>query len=135
VTEQHWLSRVQAGPLDTTSGSYLTGVTGRRFAADHLAAWITGPEPDRLAVVTGSPGTGKSALLSLPVLLSQPTRRRDLLRAGPSSMLSHAADLIPADLPVVAVHARGLSTDQAAGMIARALGRTPGSAAELLGGA
>jgi WD40 repeat protein len=132
VDEQHWLSRAQAGPQDTTLGSYLTGVTGRRLAAEHLAGWITGPEPDRPAVVTGSPGTGKSALLSLPVLLSQPARRRDLLRAGSGSLLHHAAGLIPAGLPGVAVHARGLSTNQAARAIAEALGRSSASAAELL---
>ena len=132
VDEQHWLSRAQAGPQDTTFGSYLTGVTGRRLATEHLAIWITGPEPDRLAVVTGSPGTGKSALLSLPVLLSQPTRRSDLLRAGSGSLLQYAAGLIPASLPVAAVHARGLSTDQAARAIARSMGRAPVTAAELL---
>jgi WD40 repeat protein len=132
VDEQHWLSRARAGPLDTTAGSYLTGVTGRLLAAEHLAGWINGPEPDRLAVVTGSPGTGKSALLSLPVLLSQQAGRGDLLKTGSGSLLHNAAGLIPVGLPVVAVHARGLSTDQAAGAIARALGRTSVSAAELL---
>jgi WD40 repeat protein len=132
VDEQHWLSRAQAGPQETTVGSYLTGVTGRRLAAEHLADWLTGPEPDRLAVVTGSPGTGKSALLSLPVLLSQRARHSDLLRTGSGSLLHHAAGRIPAGLPVAAVHVRGLSTDQAARAIADALGRDPLSAAGLL---
>jgi WD40 repeat protein len=132
VDEQHWLSRAQAGPQGTTVGSYLTGVTGRRRAAEHLADWITGPEPDRLAVITGSPGTGKSALLSLPVLLSRQAGRGDLLRGGPGSLLHDVAGLIPVGLQVVAVHARGLSTDQAAGVTARALGRASLSAAELL---
>ena len=132
VDEQHWLSRAQAGPQDTILGSYLTGVTGRRLAIEHFASWVTGPEPDRLAVVTGGPGTGKSALLSLPVLLSQPARRGHLLQPGSGSLLHYAAGLITAGLPVTAVHARGLSTDQAARAIARGLGRVPVSAADLL---
>jgi hypothetical protein len=40
--------------------------------ADAVRLWqisldLTGPEPDRLAVITGSPVTGKSALLSLRI--------------------------------------------------------------------
>ena len=133
VDEQHWLSRVRGGPEETTTGTYLTGKEGRILAAEHLATWMTNPEPRRLAVVTGSPGTGKSTLLSLPVLLTQQTRREDLLRAaGPGSLVQRTADLLPADTPLVAVHARGLNTDQAAGIVARALGRDAAAAASLL---
>ncbi len=132
VDEQHWLSRVQAGPQDTTTGSYLTGRTGRLRAVERLAGWLNRLTPGRLAVVTGSPGTGKSALLSLPVLLTQPDFRDGLLRTGSGSLLQHAAGLIPAHLPVTSVHARGLSTDQAATAVAQALGRTSASAAGLI---
>ena len=65
VAEQHWLSRVRGGPEETTTGFYLTGRTGRVRAGQHLAAWMTGPGPGAWPVVTGSPGTGKSALLAL----------------------------------------------------------------------
>ena len=94
---------------------------------------MTSPGRGGLAVVTGSPGTGKSTLLALPVLLAQPARRADLLAgAGPGSMIERAAALLPADTPVAAVHARGLNADQAAQVIAQALGLVPGSAATLL---
>ena len=76
VAEQHWLSRVRGGPEESTTGFYLTGKTGRLRAGEHLAAWMTDPGPKGLAVVTGSPGTGKSALLALPVLLTQPALAR-----------------------------------------------------------
>ena len=133
VAEQHWLSRVRGGPEESTTGFYLTGRTGRLRAAEHLAAWMTDPGPEGLAVVTGSPGTGKSALLALPVLLTQRAWRADLLRgAEPGSLVQRTADLLPADTPVVAVHARGLNTDQAAGAIAQALGRAPSTASALL---
>ena len=131
--QQHWLSRARAGPNETTTGLYLTGKEGRILAAEHLATWMTEPGSRGLAMVTGSPGTGKSALLSLPVLLTQQTWRQDLLRtAGPGSLIRRTANLIPADTPLVAVHARGLNTDQAARIVAQALGRDASSATALL---
>jgi len=133
VSEQHWLSRVRGAPQESTTGFYLTGRTGRIQAAEDLARWMTEPDHRGLAVVTGSPGTGKSALLALPVLLTQPSRREDLLSATePGSLIQRTADLLPVDTPIVAVHARGLNTDQAAGAIAQALGRTYGTASTLL---
>jgi WD40 repeat protein len=133
VPEQHWLSRVRGGPEESTTGFYLTGRTGRLRAAQHLAAWIADPGPGGLAIVTGSPGTGKSALLALPVLLTQPAVRTDLLRrAEPGSLVQRTADLLPLDTQIVAVHVRGLNTDQVAGAIAQALGRAPRTAAALL---
>lgn len=131
--QQHWLSRVRGGPEESTTGFYLTGKTGRRRAAEQLAAWITDPGSNGLAVVTGRPGTGKSALLALPVLLTHRSRRADLLRvADPGSLIRLTADLLDASTSVIAVHARGLNADQAATAIARALGRGSRTAAALL---
>ncbi len=133
VDEQHWLSRVRSGPEETTDGWYLTGKEGRILAAQHLVTWMTDPGQHELAVVTGSPGTGKSTLLSLPVLLTERSRRKDLLRtAGTDSLIQRTADLLPASTQLVAVHARGLNTNQAAGLLARALGRDGHSADALL---
>jgi energy-coupling factor transporter ATP-binding protein EcfA2 len=133
VSEQHWLSRVQGAPQESTTGFYLTGRTGRIQAAEDLIGWMTAPGRGGLAVVTGSPGTGKSALLALPVLLSQPTRRADLLaRAGDGSLIQRAATRLPTGTSLAAVHARGLNVEQAARVIADALGLVPGSATTLL---
>jgi hypothetical protein len=132
VSEQHWLSRVRGAPDESTTGFYLTGRTGRIRAVEDLVGWMTVPGGG-LAVVTGGPGTGKSALLALPVLLAQPSRRADLLAgASVGSLIERAATQFPADAPLAAVHARGLNADQAAGVIAEALGLVPGSARTLL---
>jgi hypothetical protein len=132
--QQYWLSRVAGGPEEQSAGFYLSGKTGRLRAAEHLARWIldsSGPKP--MAVVTGSPGTGKSALLALPTLLTDRLRRRDPLRAAtPGSIIQRIADLLPVETPVTAIHARGLNNDQIAGVIAQALGRIPSTAFGLL---
>jgi WD40 repeat protein len=131
--QHHWLSRVRGGPDETTAGFYLTGDTGRLRAAEDLSSWMTDPGPKRLAVVTGSPGSGKSALLALPVLLTEQSQRRDLLRAAaPGSLIEYTASLLPAEIPVTAIHARGLNTDQTAGAIALALGQEASTASGLL---
>ena len=131
--QQHWLSRVRGGPDESTAGFYLSGKTGRLRALRDLAKWITDPGPKNLAVVTGSPGTGKSALLALPALLTEQSQRQGLLRAAThGSLIEYAASLIPAETPVTAVHARGLNTDQVAGAFAPALGRDVSTASGLL---
>ena len=131
--QQHWLSRLRGGPQESTTGFYFTGKTGRLRAAGDLATWITDPMAKGLALVTGSPGTGKSALLALPVLLAERSRRADLLRATkPGSLIQHMAGLVPSGTPVTAVHARGLNADQAAAAIAQELGRESRTASALL---
>ena len=54
---------------------------GALRVVEDLAAWMRDPGRHGLAVVTGSPGCGKSAMLALPVLLTDP-ERRDTLLAG-----------------------------------------------------
>jgi hypothetical protein len=72
VAEQHWVSRLRGAPADTTTtvGFYVTGRSGRVRVVEDLARWMRDPDREGLAVVTGSPGSGKSAMLALPVLLS-----------------------------------------------------------------
>ena len=131
--QQHWISRVRGGPDETTVGFYLTGKTGRLRAARDLAEWITSPEPKNMAVVTGSPGTGKSALLALSTLLTDQSQRRILLRSATAgSLIEYMASILPADTPVAAVHVRGLNADQVAGLIAGVLDRDAKTAIGLL---
>ena len=123
VGEQHWVSRLRGAPADsTTAGFYVTGRTGRMRVVEDLAAWMRDPHRGGLAVVTGSPGSGKSAMLALPVLLTD-AQRRDALVAGANqgSLLARAADLFDG-LPVLGVHARGMNPYQAADAIAHYLG-------------
>ena len=131
LDEQHWRSRLQAGETEA-SGFYLIGSTGRVRAIEDLATWLTGRHRGGLAVVTGSPGVGKSALLALPVFLTQSARRAELLRgAEAGSLPRRAADLLPSGLPLIAVHARGLNTDQVAAAVRQGLDRSVGASALL----
>jgi WD40 repeat protein len=135
VAEQHWISKARGGPetADSGAGFYLTGRTGRLRAAADLAHWIAVPAAGRVVFVTGGPGTGKSALLSLPVLLTDPASRDLLLTGTREGSLAHqVAALLPVDTSVVAIHARGLNTDQVAQAIGASLGRSATSAMALL---
>jgi WD40 repeat protein len=135
VAEQHWISKARGGPETAGAGAgfYLTGRTGRMRAAADLARWITDPTAENLAVVTGSPGTGKSALLSLTVLLTD-SASRELLLAGTSegSLAHQTAAMLPVDARVIAVHARGLNGDQVAQAISAGIGRSVTGAMALL---
>jgi WD40 repeat protein len=133
VAEQHWVSRLRGAPADTTTaGFYVTGRTGRLRVVEDLAAWMGAPDGGGLAMVTGSPGCGKSTMLALPVLLTDPQRRDALVaRAAPDSLVARAASLFDG-LPVLGVHARGMNPYQAAAAIAQPLGRSADNPEDLL---
>ena len=130
---QLWVSRLRGAPAETaTAGFYVTGHTGRLRVAEDLAGWMRDPGRGALAVVTGSPGCGKSAMLALPVLLTDHERRGALIaEAEQGSLLDRAADLFDG-LPVLGVHARGLNPYEVAKAIAKHLGRSADSPEELL---
>lgn len=137
VAEQHWISKARGGgkgAFEVGGGSYLTGLEGRARAARDLIAWIKDPAAGPLAVVTGSPGTGKSALLSLVLLISNPASRAMLTLAPYSrSSLAHAAAAqMPEGVKIFGVHARGLNTDQVAHLVGKGLGRSVTGATGLL---
>ncbi len=103
-------------------GFYLTGRDGRIRALEDLAGFLTSSDPG-IAVVTGSPGSGKSTLLALPAQLSAIHSREELLRTGlRNPLILRAGVLLPEELEVVGVHARGLNTSQVATAIAGSLG-------------
>jgi WD40 repeat protein len=130
---EHWLSLVRSGPDQTVSGFYLTGRTGRVRASEDLARWMADPSRRGLAVVTGSPGTGKSAVLALVVLLSLPSERAVLLGAAEiAGFAQRTADLLPPGTVSSSIHARRLLSDQVAALIAQSLDRHADSASALL---
>ena len=133
IAEQHWISRLRgAPPARATAGFYVTGRTGRIQVIEDLAGWMRNPDSGGLAVVTGSPGTGKSAMLALPVLLTDGQGRDALvIGAEQDSLVARAADLFDA-LPVIGIHARGKNPNQVADAIAEDLGRSASSPEELL---
>jgi WD40 repeat protein len=130
---EHWLSRLRGAPEQSTNGFYVTGRTGRIRASEDLARWMTDPDRHGLAVVTGSPGTGKSAVLALVVLLSLPSWRGVLLgAAGITEVAQQTADLLPPETVSSSIHARRLTSDQVATLIAQSLNRHADSASALL---
>ncbi|MEV7197367.1 AAA family ATPase [Streptomyces sp. NPDC093510] len=92
---------------------------GRRSPLDRIQAWsnTTGPGRDRLLVVTGSEGSGKSALLGITVCLLHP----DLESLGDriARTVEHFTPRQPQT--VLAVHARQLTLQQITDSLRRQL--------------
>jgi tetratricopeptide (TPR) repeat protein len=89
---------------------------GRTAQVDKVVSWVKSGTAG-LRVVTGSPGTGKSAVVGRVVSLSNPAERDLLLTAGPS--FRHA-DPGP-DSVDAAVHARAMDADRVADLLSRQL--------------
>ena len=92
--------------------------TGRTAEVDQVVGWVRSGQPG-LHVITGSAGTGKTAIAGRVVSLSNPSEREWLLAEG--RVIGHAD---PGVRSVAAhVHARGLTADLAADSIAGQLVR------------
>ncbi|MFF4589383.1 caspase family protein [Streptomyces sp. NPDC001388] len=96
--------------------------TGRHAALGDITAWLdprrTG---DRLCVVTGDPGSGKSSLLGMVAVLTDPLRHASVPRTGLPALLPRAGDV---DVRVNASH---LSTRQLLDALSAAAGCAAGS--------
>jgi WD40 repeat protein len=100
------------GPADQLIGCF----TGRDRELGQLLPWLNGEAAGSLAVVTGSPGTGKSALIGVLVCASHPQ-----LRALTRDVWDRVAE-VPSRIPGLAVvHARQRSTATVAASLARQL--------------
>ncbi len=89
--------------------------TGRTAEVDQVVAWVRSGEPG-VHVITGSAGTGKTAIAGRVVSLSNPEERERLMAEQVADAggwpFSHAD---PGERSVDAhVHARGLTADQVA---------------------
>jgi hypothetical protein len=118
--DNHWLPRARG--LDPYESYALTDVwhfVGRKRVLSELADWLNLPPPDRkVRVVTGSPGSGKSAVLARMAVMADRTTRR---RVPP--------DAVPPDVPLprlgsidVAVHSRGRTLKDVVRQLATAAG-------------
>ncbi|WP_338694874.1 AAA family ATPase [Streptomyces sp. Q6] len=98
--------------------------TGRHTALTDLTGWLAPARAaDRLCVVTGDPGSGKSSLLGMVAVLTDPDRGAAVPRAGLPSVLPGPGTVH------VAVNASHKSTRQ----LLDAFAAAAGSAAESLG--
>lgn len=110
----HYITRAFGGTsTDTATTTCL--FSGRTAELDILTPWVDGTVPESLAVVTGGPGTGKSALLGLLVCAAQPELRDALFQRLPQSALPGRDDTF------AAVHARGRDAGRLATSIAKQL--------------
>jgi uncharacterized protein YoaH (UPF0181 family) len=125
----HWQPRGRGVDWHRRPGWYFTG---RTQVLRELVAWLHAPpESDPKArVVTGGPGSGKSAVLARLVTLADPTTRAEV----PVEVLADAAEgTIPDPRSIeVAVHAAGKTTTDIAAAIAEATGCAAGSPEQLL---
>jgi hypothetical protein len=86
VAEAH--RAVEVGELQTFWGPTSRGVemelqpgwhfTGREHVLNVLSEWLNDPTDDRTRIITGRPGSGKSAVIAKIVTLSDPEYRRTM---------------------------------------------------------
>ena len=102
--------------------------TGRHRALADLRGWLTDLTNDyRACVVTGDPGSGKTALLGLIAELSNPDRAPSVPRRG-----LPAGFQVPEDAVAEAIYARTLTTKQVRDRIASGAGLRGESLQELI---
>ncbi|MGV9311303.1 hypothetical protein ACWDR0_03800 [Streptomyces sp. NPDC003691] len=112
----HYISRAFGG-VSADSVATVCLFSGRAAEVDVLTPWVNGEGSAALAVVTGGPGTGKSALLGMLVCAAQPQLREVLFERLPRE-----PTLPGLNNAFAAVHARGRDTRRLAGSVARQLG-------------
>ncbi len=112
-------------PSAMRRGSYFTG---RVVVLRELASWLgqSWSEDGRARVVTGGPGSGKSAVLGRLVCLADPRTRDELAAGAPPGTVP------PLGAIRAAMHARGRTADELAAEIAHALGVGASGASSLL---
>lgn len=122
--DTHWLPRARG--VEPHEAADVWHFTGRRRALADLARYLGGPADGRVRAVTGSPGSGKSAVLARTVLLA------DRTALVPADTLPPGVPLPPVGSVTVAVHARGKTPADVVRAIADAAEVEAGSPAELL---
>ena len=117
--EAHWDPKARGAEHITEVGWYFTG---RHAALQQLVEFLVAKKSDRRArVVTGGPGSGKSAVLARLVTCAHATTRKQMEASG---ALDGAPEdtLAPPGSIDVPIHARGQSIEQVASAIADACG-------------
>ena len=124
-----WLSRTAAGVrgglwnarrAEELRGQFVPrtlGFTGRHRALAEITQWLDTPADGRPVIVTGDPGSGKTAVLGLLAALADPSRRPTVPRDG---LPAHG---IPGqDAIGVAIYAGNLTAGQVLAGLAAAAG-------------
>ena len=112
---QHWGLKARGAAAPTQGGWYFTG---REAALAELSEWLIYPEADtRLRVLTGDPGSGKSAVMGRLVMLAATGPDAEPRGAPEGPGFTPLADVI-----AVALLARGKSADDLLDELAASLG-------------
>ncbi|WP_167406110.1 caspase family protein [Amycolatopsis thailandensis] len=120
--DRHFVPRARGVEHAGDVGDYFTA---RTTALRELAAWLHAERHDRRArVVTGQPGSGKSALLGRLILLTEPDE--------PARARTDPDALPPAGLQIVPLHARRATRDSLTRDLATTLGAPEADLDELL---
>ncbi|MDH2426359.1 caspase family protein [Sphaerisporangium sp. TRM90804] len=119
----HFLPRARGGRLP---GDTAWRFVGRHAALRDLVAWLAAPD-EAARVVTGGPGSGKSAVIARLTAFSDPEWRATVPRDGLPE------DVIPAQGAIAAaIHARGLTSLQVLDAVCAAAGVRSQSPGELV---
>lgn len=103
----HWNVKAKGVEL---SSEQLWLFTGRTEALTRVVQWICDPNASKsVLVVTGDPGSGKSALLGRLVLSSQPASRQELLKG--LNLVESDSTVPPINSISLFVNARGADLD------------------------
>ncbi|SMD26488.1 serine protease, partial [Kibdelosporangium aridum] len=116
----HWLPRARGSERQSDTGVWY--FTGRDAARQRVCDWLADPTAPAL-VVTGGPGTGKSALLAHLLVTANPAWADVVPTSGPRP---------PVGAFDVAIHISGLSGDDVVRQVADAVGLDVATAPELL---
>jgi WD40 repeat protein len=121
---EHFLPRARGGDVPAESRWRFVG---REAALRDLVSWLADEQDASARVVTGGPGSGKSAVIGRLVVLSD----RDWRRSVPMDGL--APDTIPPEGSIaVGVHARSLTSVQVLEALCAAVGVRADTPADLL---
>ena len=122
--EEHFVPRARGVAVPTEPGWRFVG---RETALRDLVGWLNNPDEQSARVVTGGPGSGKSAVIGRLVVLSDPGWRRSV----PLGDL--AADTVPPEGSIaIGIHARGMTTREVLGAVCAAAGVQADTPADLL---
>ncbi len=124
----YWDPRARGVDRATRRGSYFTG---RRRARQELIAWAGDPGRSGIRVITGGPGSGKSALIAHLLTLSDPWVRSQLPGTQRGLMAGEAASAA-AGWASVGVRATGLDRAGVAAKLAAGLSIPAGDPDRLL---
>ena len=120
--DRRWRARLQHEHLraEEMRGRFvprIVGFAGRNRALAVIARWLGSPADARPVIVTGDPGSGKTAVLGILAALADPRRRPTIPRDGLPPGAIPAEDAIG-----VAIYAGNLTTGQILAGLAAAAG-------------